>query len=71
MVAGLLRGKPYTCQALRPVKSKEVESLEEYVFDISRADQIFDALLKDEQLKLSNGDNIPLGNELKGKNYCK
>ena len=41
----------YTCPALRPLKGKEVARLEnknEYMFDISKADQIFNYLLKDQ-----------------------
>ncbi|XP_077223021.1 uncharacterized protein LOC143856637 [Tasmannia lanceolata] len=43
----------------------------QYAFDITKADQIFDQLLKDKQLKLSEGHKLPLANELQGKRYCK
>ena len=50
MTAELLGDKPYTCLALTPTKGKEkvkAEEKEAYLFDISKADQIFDFLVKD------------------------
>ena len=44
IIVEILKGKPYTCLALRPLKGKEVvrsENKEEYMFDISETNQIF------------------------------
>ena len=41
------------------------------MFNIFKANQIFDHLLKDQQIKLPNGHKIPLSEELKNKKYCK
>ena len=65
---------PYSCLALRPLKVKQSgrsESNEEYLFNISKANQIFNHLLRNQQIKLSNGHKIPLLKELKNKKYCK
>jgi hypothetical protein len=40
-------------------------------FDVSKAEQIFDLLLKGKQLKLPEGHKIPTTQELNGKPYCK
>ena len=41
---------------------------EAYLFDISKADQIFDCLV---QIKFPECHKIPLVEEIKGKKYCK
>ena len=41
------------------------------MFDISKADQIFDCLVKDKQIKLPEGHKILLADEIKAKKYCK
>ncbi|XP_016173120.1 uncharacterized protein LOC107615583 [Arachis ipaensis] len=52
-IAELRGGPPYVCKSLKPVKGKEKVSLysktenKTYSFDISKADQIFEVLLKD------------------------
>jgi hypothetical protein len=45
--------------------------MEKYSFDINKADQIFDFLLKEKQIQLFSNHNIPLADELKNKKYCK
>ena len=40
-------------------------------FDLSKAEQIFDLLLKEKQLKLPEGHKIPTAQELNGRPYCK
>jgi hypothetical protein len=40
-------------------------------FDVSKVEQIFDLLLKEKQLKLPEGYNLPTVQELKGRSYCK
>ena len=50
MAIETLKGRPYSCLALRLLKGKEatrLESKEQYLFDISKANQIFDHLLRD------------------------
>ena len=74
MVAEIVKGRPYSCPALKPSKGKEVvhsENKEEFSFDISKADRIFDHLLKDQQIKLPDGYKIPSPEELKNRSYYK
>ena len=74
VTAKILKGRPYTYPALRPLKGKEIaklESKEEYLFDISKVDQIFDHLIKDQQIKLPEGHKIPFSKELNNKKYYK
>ena len=40
-------------------------------FDVSKAEQIFDLLLKEKQLKLPEGHKIPTAQEMNGRPYCK
>ena len=69
--AEVLKGKTYTCPALKPPKGKEVAEKEEFLFDISKAEQIFDYLLKDKQIRLPEGHRIPSAEDLRNKKYCK
>ena len=73
MAAELVHGKPYTYPALTPSKDKKVDKpdKEAYLFDISKVDQIFDCLVKDKQIKLSEGHKIPPADEIMGKKYYK
>ena len=51
MLANFFRGNPYSCLALELSKRKEIKELdgkEEYLFDIFKANQIFDYPLKDQ-----------------------
>ncbi|KAK1641620.1 hypothetical protein QYE76_059425 [Lolium multiflorum] len=40
-------------------------------FDVTKAEQIFDLLLKEKQLKLPEGHKIPTAQEMKKRPYCK
>jgi hypothetical protein len=40
-------------------------------FDVSKVEQIFDLLLKEKQLKLSEGCKFPTAKELQGRSYSK
>ena len=73
MAAEFVHGKPYTCPVLTPSKGKEVAKpkKEAYLFDISKADQIFECLVKYKQIKLLEDHKIPLADKIKGKKYCK
>ena len=56
MAVKLVGGSTYMCPALKLSKEKEPakgEGRERYSFDITKADQIFDHLLKDGQINLS------------------
>ena len=68
MAAELIQGKPYTCLALTSSKGKEVVKLdkEAYLFDISKADQVFDCFINDKQIKLLESHKIPPTDKLKG-----
>ena len=71
MAVEFVDGKPYTYLTLTSSKGKEVAKLENeaYLFNISKANQIFDCLVKDKQIKFLEGHNIPAANEVKGKKY--
>ena len=72
MATEFIHGKPHTCPTLTPSKGKEVAkpNKESYLFDISKVDKIFDCLMKDKQIKLSEGHRIRLANEVKRMKYC-
>jgi len=40
-------------------------------FDVAKAEQIFDLLLKEKQLKLPENHKLPMAQELQGRLYCK
>ena len=40
-------------------------------FDVAKAEQIFDLLLKEKQLKLPENHKLPTMQELRGRLYCK
>ncbi|XP_050233341.1 uncharacterized protein LOC126681829 [Mercurialis annua] len=73
-MAEFLGKKPAECAALRKpgyVKNNKVSVIQkDYSFDLKKADDIFDALLKDGQISLSEGHVIPSSKELAGKDYC-
>ena len=74
MAAEIVKGRPYSCPELKPSEGKEMvhsENKEEFSFEISKVDQIFNHLLKDQQIKLPNGHKIPSLEELKNRRYCK
>ena len=74
MAAKILISRPYSCLVLRLSKRKEVarsKSKEEYLFDISKVDQIFNHLLKDQHIKILDRYKIPSPEKLKNKKYCK
>lgn len=44
---------------------------QEYGFDLSKVDQIFDILLRDKQIVLRDDHKIPSPEQRKGRKYCK
>ena len=71
-VAELQASPPYVCASLKPIKEKEKtnssnNSNKSYSFDITKADQIFDVLLKDKQIGLLEGKKMPSAEEIKNK----
>ena len=52
-------------------KAKNIEEVEKYGFDITKADKIFDMLLNEGLLKLYAYHRIPSEEELKKMVYCK
>jgi hypothetical protein len=50
---------------------KEVSERRQYGFDMNKADQIFDLLLKEKQIKLPAEHVIPTAQELRNRKYCK
>ena len=73
-VAKLQARPPYVRASLKLIKWKEKlnsTSHKSYSFDITKADQIFDILLKDKQIILPKGKKMPSVNEIKNKKFCK
>ena len=71
-VVELKLGPPYVCTSLKPVKGKEKANGSTcYSFNITKAEQIFDVLLKDKQIVIPDGKKLPSLNELKGQKFCK
>ena len=73
MAVEFVHGKLYTCLALTSSKGKEVAkpNIETYLFDISKANQIFNYLVKNKQINLPKGHKIPPIDEIKGKKHYK
>ena len=76
-MAEYIETKPNECHTLKSptmVKEKKVpkanQIAKEYSFDLTKADKIFDALIKDDQIKLSDGHVIPPLEDWAGKEYC-
>ena len=62
MAGEILKERPYSCLVFRLSKRKEVarsKSKKEHLFDISKVDQIFNHLLRNQQIKLPKGHKIP------------
>lgn len=79
-VAELVKGKPFPCPKLQPNATKAISEAkapqkngtsEEPMFDVSKADEIFDVLLKEGQLRLPRGQRLATAEEIKGRSYCK
>ena len=72
-MAELKPGPPYVCSCLQPRETEENvrNSKKSYSFDVNKADQIFDILLKDKQLVLSEGHKFPNAEQVRGRKYCK
>lgn len=64
MATELIKEKPYSCPALQPFKGKEVEGKKPYLFNIFKVEQIFDYLVKDQQIRLPKGQKIPPSNQI-------
>lgn len=80
VVAQIAIDKPYVCQALRPAGTKEklkenimikAKHTQYYSFKVNKIDEIFDPLLADGMIKLTEGQTIPSNEELVDKKYCK
>jgi hypothetical protein len=56
--------KPVSCLLVKA-------NIEKYSFDVNKANQIFDFLLREKQIQLSSNHNIPMIEELKNKKYYK
>ena len=80
-MAELTCKRPVVCKALqRPtegnngtsvIKKQAFEVEKVYTFDLSLADQIFDALHAEKLIRLDNGHKMPEAEDLKGKEFCK
>ncbi|XP_051137540.1 uncharacterized protein LOC127255832 [Andrographis paniculata] len=70
-LAEITQGKPYTWPSLKPPRRKDTNPKISYPFDITKTEQIFEHLLKDNQLHLKKGHKMPTEEELNGKSFCK
>ena len=68
-VAKLQPGPPYNCQMLKLEGKKNSNS--KYGFNVTKADKLFDVLLKDKQITLSDDYKIPTFKQRIGKRYYK
>ena len=50
---------------------KQQELVKGFDFDVTKAEQIFELLLKEKQLKLPENHKLPMAQELQGRLYCK
>ena len=57
---------PYTCQMLKIDEKLKLPN-SKYSFDITKTDKIFDVLLKDKQIALSDDHKMPTLEQRKGK----
>ncbi|XP_051118544.1 uncharacterized protein LOC127242877 [Andrographis paniculata] len=69
MTAEIVSGKPYVCSKLKPLPG--TEEREQPTFDVSKADEIFDILLADRQIRIPKGQRLATKEEIKGRPYCK
>jgi hypothetical protein len=63
------KGKPLACSFLKPSPSKKEEM--KFTFDVSKCDKLFDILLQNNVIKLSEGHVIPPPGQLGKTKYCK
>jgi hypothetical protein len=57
--------KPLACSFLRPSPGKKEEM--KYSFDVSKCDKLFDVLLQNKIIRLSEGHVVPQPGQMKGK----
>ena len=60
-----------TANSKSVVKKQAFEAGKAYTFDLTLADQFFDALYAEKLIRLDNGHKIPKAENLKGKEFCK
>ena len=65
------KSQPFVCSHLKPVSPKNRHKEKRFTFDVAKSDRIFDYLLENKQIKLSQGHIIPPLEELKRRGYCK
>jgi len=63
-------GPPYTYLMLK-LEEKHKFPNSKYNFNVTKANKIFDVLLNDKQIVLSDDHKIPSFEQIKGKRYCK
>jgi hypothetical protein len=61
--------KPLVCSFLRPSPGKEDEA--KYTFDVTKCDKLFDVLLQNKVIRLSEGHTLPTLDQLPKGKYCK
>jgi len=70
-IAELKVRPPYTCKLLKKGEVNYKMAKKIYSFGVSKVEQIFDVLLKDKQIKLSDDHKLPSMEQRKRKKYCK
>ena len=66
-----VKPEPFVYLALKPSLQKNWLRMKRYTFNFTKCDQIFDILLQEEHIRLSDHHVIPSCEELKGHSYCK
>ncbi|XP_051120413.1 uncharacterized protein LOC127244119 [Andrographis paniculata] len=69
MAVEIILGKPYVCSKLKPAPGTEAKG--QPTFDSSKADEIFDIMLTDDQIRIPKGQRLATKEEIKGRPYCK
>ena len=66
-----INSEPFVCLALEPSPQKDRRKKKKYTFNMTKCDRIFDILLEEKHIKLSDPHIIPSHEELRGRSYCK
>ena len=75
----LKQGPPYSCRVITPLNGKNLVELEKsdafpkkiYIFDITKCDDIFNLLVKDDHMIVPPSDKIPSLEQRKKRGFCK
>ena len=65
------KSKPFVCSTLKPIPQNNRLDEMRFTFDVAKCDRIFDYLLQQKQIRLTNNHVIPSPEELRKRAYCK